>query len=374
MSEIHLTPRRVLNEALDLVEEYQDAEMTLTLRQLYYQFVTRKLSENGQKHYKRIGAILTKARYEGQFPIDGVDDRGRELHTGDFIKNAIHVEHALNDCAKWFKKAPDIFIRKARWFNQSTFVSVWVEKDALANVVEPVANDLGVSWLACKGYPSLSVLRDFMLQAKLRTSGAAWLDDYGNPCRGTAKKVVVLYLGDHDPDGLQIPISAEESIRTLMPVTGWNFDLTFKRIALNRDQIAQYNPPPFPAKQSSVRFNRYVKATGLRDAWELDALDPKVLRELIKKEVSSYFDLGIRRRELDEYQRARDEFKDCISEPGWAQTAVDGEYEGISLDLLTEDDMKEKLAPKRGGGFDDDDREFDADDDYNDTDDDEEDE
>lgn len=59
------------------------------------------------------------------------------------------------------------------------------------------------------------------------------------------------------------------------------------RIALNYDQVLQYNPPPNPAKTTDTRFLKYVEETGLDESWELDALDPVVLQNLIQDEIDS---------------------------------------------------------------------------------------
>ncbi len=56
------------------------------------------------------------------------------------------------------------------------------------------------------------------------------------------------------------------------------------RLALNMPQIEQYNCPPDPAKLTDSRAVGYVEEYEF-SSWELDALDPAVLRELIRDAV-----------------------------------------------------------------------------------------
>ena len=65
--------------------------------------------------------------------------------------------------------------------------------------------------------------------------------------------------------------------------------LTIDRIALNMDQIRRYNPPPNPAKLTDARARGYIAEHG-RSSWELDALDPDTLADLVRDAVASYRD------------------------------------------------------------------------------------
>lgn len=66
------------------------------------------------------------------------------------------------------------------------------------------------------------------------------------------------------------------------PKAASKFRLT--RIALNRDQIDEYDPPPNPAKVSDPRAAGYIGEHG-DTSWELDALDPTTLASLIRDTV-----------------------------------------------------------------------------------------
>lgn len=289
----------LLAHTLSIMEEYRQDGLSLTLRQMYYQCVARGLLRNGQKHYKRIGDVLTKARYEGTFPLDGRVDRGRSIHPSDSTRNDESVSAALTAAHQWVESLPAFLMQSARWFRQPIYVSCWVEKEALAEVFEQTCSELGIGWFACRGYPSVSALYAFLRELRSACESEepqtrrfslggshAWSENH----RGHAEEVVVLYFGDHDPDGWQIPRSAEKDLGRLQRLLGTDYKITFRRIGLNMDQILRFNPPPFPAKPSSTRFAKYQAEHGTTDAWELDALEPRVLRTLITENVEAMFD------------------------------------------------------------------------------------
>ena len=160
------TGAELLAHANDLVIEYRADGLTLTLRQLYYQCVARGLLRNGQAHYKRLGSILTKARYAGTFPLHGLVDRGRSVHASDSTRCDTSVERALDSARTWVRDLPEFLMQSARWFGQPVYVSCWVEKEALAEVFERTCQELGVGWFACRGYPSVSSLYTFLQELR----------------------------------------------------------------------------------------------------------------------------------------------------------------------------------------------------------------
>jgi len=279
---MQLSRQQLLGHCDLIREEYFEADLTLTLRQMYYQLVARGLLANGQKHYKRVGSVLTDARYSGEFPLDGLEDRGRTVGVGEFTENRDCVDGALAEAAKHVRAIPYWALRRDRWLGQPEVVSVWVEKEALSGVFDKPCRDAGVSLFACKGYPSISALYSWLKQM-VAVSDAFSVAGLRDP------SYVVLYFGDHDPDGMEIPDSALRNLEKMQDVEGHCLDIEFKRLALNMDQIERYDPPPFPAKPSSSRFESYCDNHGTDDAWELDALDPPVLQQLIKDGVSAHF-------------------------------------------------------------------------------------
>ena len=104
-----------------------------------------------------------------------------------------------------------------------------------------------------------------------------------------------------------------------------HLEVTVKRVALNMNQIRKYNPPPFWAKTSDTRYKGYVREHGTTDAWELDALDPSVLRALIQSEVNHYFDEEIHRMNNEFIEERRAQMRDKMSNPDWIASVLRGE-------------------------------------------------
>lgn len=172
---------------------------------------------------------------------------------------------------------------------------------------------LGVKLFPCKGYPSLSSLAQWIEQtaAELQLSG---VDE---------PEAMIIYLGDHDPDGLQIPLTIDDQILALQSLLDRRFDYGMQRVALTMAQIQQHNPPPFPAKVTSARYQAYVDRANTTDAWELDALDPRTLRQLVETHVDTYFDETIAEATQVVVEDARDEFRERL--PQVVATAIGDE-------------------------------------------------
>jgi hypothetical protein len=239
-----------INQMRAIVSEYQRQGLRLTARQLYYQFVSRDLIPNKVQAYKSLTALLTDARYAGFIDWNAIEDRGREADVPsewDSIPDL--VEGALSA------------YRLPRWKNQPEYAELWVEKQALAGVLEPMASEFHVTLMVNKGYSSASAMFESAQRFKRR---------------GGSKDKTLLYLGDHDPSG-------EDMVRDIydrLSEFGVE-DLTVKKVALTMAQVEQYDPPPNPAKSSDSRYEKYAEKHGT-ESWEVDALPPDVLQQLIR--------------------------------------------------------------------------------------------
>lgn len=133
-----------------------------------------------------------------------------------------------------------------------------------------------------------------MSQSELYFAGKRIEDRYN----GTGQETVVLHFGDHDPSGCDM--TRDNEARLCMFA---NMDVTVERLALNKDQIKKYKPPPNPAKITDSRAKEYIKRHG-HSSWELDALEPKVIAELIENSAKEYIDMeewGERERLLEKH-------------------------------------------------------------------------
>lgn len=320
----------IVKTARKIAEEYYDQDLVLTVRQLYYQFVARGLLGSGQQVYKRIVAALADARMEGMFPMHLIEDRGRDIGEGDATLCENDIARGMLSGKSIIGNLPSTVLRVSRWHRQPNFVSVFVEKEALAGVFEAPCKELGVSLFPCKGYPSVSSLYAWaQMYRAARTPGLRSGKDGWAHAGMRGREAVILYFGDHDPDGIEIPESIARSFKTMerngvVPPLG---EIDIRRVALNMDQIERYNPPPFDAKETSARYASYLTKHNTTDAWELDALDPAVLQTLIRENVEGLFDSDIFEENKAEIREKRQELRRRMKADGWFADAIDGEDE-----------------------------------------------
>jgi hypothetical protein len=266
---------------------------------------------DGDKFYKRVGVAMAEARLAGIVPFDWIEDRGRTVGTSD-VEMKVDVDAAVEEAAESISSFPYL-LRAGRWHDQSTVVYLWVEKEALSGVLERVCLKWGVGMFACKGYPSLSSLRQWVLYAAEEIREAE------------AESATILYMGDHDPDGLEIPLSSERRIRQIQELEGEEFDFSIDRIALTMKQIRDRDLPPFGAKMTSARYAKYVETADTTDAWELDALQPPELVALAEKHIQRCFDGTVWTRNWADVHARRDELRGIVMDVDWLleQMSVD---------------------------------------------------
>lgn len=234
-----------------ILEEYRVEGYDLTVRQVYYQMVARGYIENSQKSYDRLADLVNNGRLTGLIDWDMIVDRGRETVTPATWKNPAEI---VRTAANQF--AVD------KWEDQPNHIEVMVEKQALEGVLIPVCQRLGIRFTANKGYSSSSTL----YEAGKRL--------YRKALEG--KTVWVLYLGDHDPSGIDMTRDVEDRLNLFAGEVWVNVD----RLALNMDQIQNFNPPENPAKETDSRFAAYIARFG-SSSWELDALDPRSIDQIV---------------------------------------------------------------------------------------------
>ena len=252
----------IIERANSIIAEYQEQGYDLTLRQLYYQFVSRALIANSQKEYNRIGRLMSNAREAGLIDWDAIVDRTRSVRSNNHFSDPSHILTAAANQYRLDTRS-----------TQDNYIEVWVEKEALLGVVGSICKKLDITYLACKGYFSQSA----MWRASNRIDSA--IDD--------GKDAIVLHLGDHDPSGVDMTRDIEDRLEMFLDLNSACF--TVDRIALNMEQIQELNPPPNPAKETDSRSADYVNRYG-HESWELDALDPKVITNLIRDSVANYTD------------------------------------------------------------------------------------
>jgi hypothetical protein len=235
----------------------------ITLRALHYQLVARGMI-NDISHYKKVVNAMIEARWAGEVEFGAFMDHERET-LGSTSYTETDVESTA-ETAKRQIKAWATSYSKNRWENQDYYPEVFIEKKALQGVFEATCRSWDIALNPCKGYPSLTFLHD----ASMRFQRAI---DAG-------KKPVILYFGDYDCSGEDIPRSIQENLARM------NVDVEVKRIALMEEQVRKWKLPPAPTKISDTRSANW---DGIGQV-ELDAVEPNKIKELLKGAIESVFD------------------------------------------------------------------------------------
>lgn len=252
----------IIENSVDILSNYEPG--VLTIRGLHYQLVSRGMT-NDIQHYKRVVAATGQARWDGIIRFDAFSDRDRALACNT-IADPVDLEEEESTAKRQIKLWMEHYYRN-KWENQPYYPEVFIEKKALEGVFYKPCLAHGIALGACKGYPSLTFLHD----AAIRFQEAV---DHG-------KMPIILYFGDYDPSGEDIPRALKENIMKL----GCE-EIEVRRISLVEDQVIAWHLPPAPTK---VTDSRSANWDGLGQV-ELDAVKPEKLIELLNDAVADIFD------------------------------------------------------------------------------------
>lgn len=274
-----------------VVDEYSKQGYDLTLRQAYYQLVARGYIPNNERSYKNIGNLINDGRLAGLIDWNSITDRTRNLRGNSHWSTPSSVIQS----AKYSYMLD-------KWKGQPNYVEVWVEKDALVDVIGQACKPLDTPYFSCRGYTSQSEMwgaaQRFIRQADRENR-------------------IIIHLGDHDPSGIDMSRDIQDRLNM------FGADVYVKRVALSMEQINQYNPPPNPAKLSDSRATKYIDRFG-DESWELDALEPKVITNLITNEVTAYRDDEIYQEVCDREDKEKEELQMLCDRYGEAITYLKG--------------------------------------------------
>jgi len=245
----------VLGQANEIIEELQEQGFDLTVRQLYYQFVQRGLIPNTQSEYRKLKDAINNGRLAGLVDWEAIVDRTR---TSRGIGHWHNPQDIISSAASSYAKDT----RRT----QKHYVEVWVEKDALIGIVGKIADDLDIKYFSCRGFAS---------QTSMYDAGHRFMNQEVG-----GKGTILLYLGDHDPSGL--------------------------------DMVRDIQERPNPAKVTDSRYEAYQELYG-DDSWELDALDPRRIETIIRDGVESFTDEPARKEIISEQEQERTQLNEIAN-------------------------------------------------------------
>jgi hypothetical protein len=252
-------PRRTLEEMVGLdaavLEVFKRITPPLTVRGVFYQLVTAKAVVKDEEHgYRDTKRWSLKMRRDGRIPYEWIADpsRGRRVpllwDSFDDYRETVRSGFVIDP-----------------WQYQPRRVEVLVEKEALVGVLEKTTSKYRVPLLSGRGYNSETALYNLA-------------EIIGKRERPT----VLLLLGDHDPSGQDI---IRDNIGRLQRFTGGN-NIETEMLALTQEQVEEYDLPTRPPKPKDSRTKRWEG----KGAVELDALNPDVLRQIVREGIERHID------------------------------------------------------------------------------------
>jgi hypothetical protein len=243
---------------------FMEDDITVTLRQLYYQLVSRNIIKNSTREYKNLGRLLNRGRLAGMVDWDAIEDRARQAVVW---RSYDSIQQCVTEAAENFTLP--------RWRDQREYVELWCEKDALTSVLEPICSALFVPLMINRGYSSSSAMYEARNRLRRKRDG----ED------GDARPVTILYLGDFDPSGEDMVRDIRDRLAEFEVE-----DFEVVKVALNPDQVERWKLPPNPAKMSDSRAADFVDTHGAM-SYEVDAIPPKDLQKLVRQAIEDHMDL-----------------------------------------------------------------------------------
>lgn len=277
----------ILETGIPIVNEYDDS---LTIRALHYRLVAAGMT-NTIQHYKRVQQAMTQARWDGLIPFSAFMDHDRQV-LGYTDATETNVDDKI-DMGQRQIKAWMTNYSKNRWENQPIYPEVFIEKKALQGVFEQPCLDMDIALCPCKGYPSLTYIYDAANRFK--------------EAKRNGQEPIILYFGDYDPSGEDIPRSIGENLSKM------GVEVEVKRILLMEHQVIKWKLPPAPTK---ITDSRSANWSGLGQV-ELDAIEPRKLKKIAMGSIMSLFndDLyeDLKAQEANEEEVYRAELKQFVN-------------------------------------------------------------
>lgn len=267
--------RRVLSDLRDF--------HPLSARQIHYALLNdpplRHASKpdsvyrNDSASYKSLLDLLTRARLAGLVPMDQVADETRPVETWN-----VH-----GDVQDYIADELEVFLRTYRrdlLASQPNHIELVAEKNTVAPVVMPVAQEYCIPTTVGRGYCSLP-------------PRAAMADRYH---RSGKEAFVLLVVSDFDPDGEEIAHSLARSLRDDFGVD----QIEPVKVALTAEQVERFGlHTDVEAKKGSAHYRKFVRRYG-ENVFELEALSPSQLQDLVRQSIQSVLDMNAFEREQDQ--------------------------------------------------------------------------
>ena len=283
-----MTRRRTLAQVEQLERQIFDVlqeDNPQSVRHVFYRMTDPRLPEPVDKTesgYRQVQQRLALMRRSGHIPYGWITDATR---------NGSHV-NTFSSPGEFLERLAYLY-RGNPWADCEHYCEVWTESRSLAGVVQGLCTELAVSLYPAGGFASMTLLYDAARHIEQQASDK--------------ESAVVFYVGDYDPAGVLIDQNIEQELREHLPD---EFPMEFKRIAVNEDQVAEYDRP--------------TRRLDITETVEAEAMPAATLRDLLRSSIEGLLPDGA----VDDMEQADEEEREGIER--MAELVVD---HGLSASL-----------------------------------------
>lgn len=277
-----------IREILSFVSRFE----VVTVRHCYYHLVSsHSLSETkdgriARKQYELTVRLVSNMRYAGMLGFESIID---DTRWPERTFNWSSMSAALEFARGYFR---------SKWSaDQPKHVEVWLEKRTLRHLFLPITDSFNVYLCIGGGYESGRMIYDCAQRLK--------------EAQRIGQEIIVLYFGDLDPSGKDMPVDIENRLRILGVCQKGKI---VEEVALMPEDIKLYDLPRNPTKTKDMRNKGYMKKYGIDYAVELDVLGPGTLETKIREAILRNVDSMLldKHREEDAIEKA--EIKEALDE------------------------------------------------------------
>jgi hypothetical protein len=178
---------------------------------------------------------------------------------------------------------------------QPYHLELWCEKTTMNDILLPLCERYGMTLQTGAGELSITAAKVL----------AQRIEQIGKPAR-------ILYISDYDPAGQSMPVAVSRKLEYFARNEQLDIDVRLFPVVLTANQVAQYQLPRTPIKESERRKESFEARHG-QGATELDALEalrPGELQRILRRYIERYYDTTLDNRT----RQAREALEDDLSE------------------------------------------------------------
>jgi hypothetical protein len=239
------------------------AYLPLSIRQIFYRLVGVHGFEKSEAAYNRLVYLLGRARRAERIAFDAIRDDGVVTMRSPWHESPEDFWDAVGYQIRGY--------RRDRQAGQRQYLELWCEAAGMLPQLARVTDDYSVPVYSAGGFASLTAVQQIAERACSRNV-----------------PTVLLHVGDFDPSGESIFTSMAEDAAAFVDadrIIGTS-RIVAERVALTVEQVAAFDLPTAPAKQSDSRSTNWTGGT-----CQLEALPPDQLAQLVGAAIEDHFDM-----------------------------------------------------------------------------------